>query len=730
MISRIIIGAIIGLALSICVIAAIVKADTIISTPHVQSISVTNHNIPKSLTTDEIKDIWRSVKTVLVSNQSKQKVAAVHTEVHKKLNVLIPTVKPRTRIIEPVLKIPVITGKNRTALVWDKLGVHRVDNLLVYQGASYSIPVTPLPIENSVPPVFSGTTNNLAPPINSVQGLIGRNVEIKEQETRYSPFNAVQLAFIDAVLAAQLFDLDVDPFFLRYVSLHNYTTRSKRLQVKAAVDFVVNHLNPDILRIKRTAAFPSNDDPIVIRVNLRDYGIDPNDWDRLVELGSGPVPLPEPYFHQLVQEVKIVDFSEPVTVEEPEVLPQWFEHPAPNTTYYAGGYYQGKYYKAGYYTPYQPARTVTNKISKTKQVKNQVLVSNPLLALDQAPDSPGTAIAALTQITNTKNPIVRADWFITYATWAPRYYELIGLRLKPDPKDVTKRVFLEEDFERLVGADLILAKKDVTAAIADSKIVALHNRILQRFNTVFGLTGGYYWRSKDTDSGIDAEDYLNNIANFLNPVIKAQEIIASGRNGLHFFALTDANRIILDKAVADIAVHGDTMPTKLRDKQVWTARNCMMCHAGGQILPSDHVRRIAQKKIALLIADQTKDFSVRKAIEDAFYHDLKQVIDLDNAKFQASVLAACGLDANSIASIVENIIYEYYYSPITIDEMALEIGCTTERLQVILKRGINMDYTLTAVLQEPPVEVYRLAWERAGYTALTQEVLRSIAQAY
>jgi hypothetical protein len=609
-------------------------------------------------------------------------------------------------------------------------------------------------------------------------------------EVRYSTFNAVQIANEDAIAASVLGAPNLNPAYIRYLSLHNFPA-SVRQTKKAIIDLVLNSLNAKYRPIVRTAGLPANSlNPVVLRVYLPDYGIDPKSWDRLAETGSGPTPLPDPYFHTFIitdpQTLPLdtplpgfppnvavvewtpefdVDYSEAggngwgeVRIKAPNLDGVWFngEHVTTKTgddrTYEIRGLTQQKYWysvrctgkymdkdydvttkvdcreqRRGTLTLKLPEKPKEAKMEKKVVKQEKILASAPWIALEPDPRNRGSTIANLIKLTNTRNPILRGDWFVTYGTLAPAYYDLIGLPQhdNPDPVAAKKqpKVFLEKDFEKLLKVDENAAITDIVAGIADTRFVTLHNRVLQRFSTVTGVTGGYYWRSQDTDKGIDDEDYLNQIVNFAKPKAVAKEIIGNGRNGLNLYFVADNAGIGLNLAAASVAQHSDAMPCKYQDKQVWVSRNCMLCHMNGMIDVQDKVRKIARDKIALFIADKTKDQDIAKKIEEAFSPDFKPILELDNAKFQAAVKAACGKDPNVVAKDQEELIWTYFDKPVTLDRMAWDAGIPSDKLKMMLRDGINLDYTLTAVLQDPEEPVAVLSWERQGFAALMNYII-------
>ena len=518
----------------------------------------------------------------------------------------------------------------------------------------------------------------------------GAQLPVAEPEQLYNPFNMVELALVDLQGVVALNDPEIHPHHIRYIALNNIP-KALRPKYKKTVDFVLNSLSRNRIVVRTAWA---DQGQTLIRANLFDYGIDLKDWDFLVEKGSGNVPLPDGYFHD--RQFKYVDTTE--EREQPVLGPD------------------GK--------QIWDAKLNRHKTEKVKvKVKTETSIlstSAPWIAIEPNVGNRGNGIATLITACNTKNPLIRADWFIVYAGWAPAYYKLIGL----DPDKGT-----EADIERLANADNVKAARSLIAAVTDTRLVTLHNRVLHRLPTLQGYTGGYIWRSNDTNRGIDEEDYLLNLHTFDKPKITAREIIFTTPNGLQAYAVVNDKGKLLNKADADIAVFGDDMPTRLRDKQVYTGlRSCAICHSG--ILPVDcRVRRLASGNIGLLVTNQFKDprykdlqpskradLSLR--IREAFQIDVNRIVQHDDALYAASVEATNGLKAKENAAFFEEVVYTYLDVPITLEVAAREAGVQPRVLRQALTEGINMHYSLTGLLQNPPIPVSRLTWERNGYSAL------------
>lgn len=470
-----------------------------------------------------------------------------------------------------------------------------------------------------------------------------------------TPYAFTRLAQADATASG------ANAVSYRYLALPNGPA-ARRIHLKQTVDFVVNSLSRRRV-ITRSAALPNEQDPRVLRIDLNAYAIDPKAWDLLAEKGSGAVPLPEPFFY--------------ISVETTE-----------NVYYPAGTNADGKTYTAGNY----PTKKVT--------IKPGPWVLHP--------DNSATWNSLTLATGACKAPILRADWFVAYASVAPAYYSLLGLKSK------------QEEFEELLQVDYKRASASQVAAVADSKQVTLHNRILIRIPTVQGLTGGYFWRSYDTSTGIDKADYLNNLATFDNPDAEATELIGTLPNTLQAYAVANKKRLLINKADAAIAIHSDKLPTKLTDKQIFTGlRNCTFCHYGLRPIEC-RARAIAQGDIGLsqLFTGQLKELKVQAKVADAFSPDINFLVEHDNGIHRAAVRAVNGLEPIANSHQLELAMYDYLEAPITLESAALEAGYTPEELRALIRASTGVDHTLMGISQKLQVPASRLNWERRGHIQL------------
>jgi hypothetical protein len=537
-----------------------------------------------------------------------------------------------------------------------------------------------------------------SPRLHNIQ-MTTRTTQVKRQRAgeaadtpRFTPLDAAKLAYEDALAVAAANDPQVPVQYVRYLSLHNQP-KAKRIKYKQTLDFTTNSLSRKRI-IVRLAALPGNvEDPIVIRVNLKDYGISPKAWDSLVENGSGQSPIPEPYFHQFIAKSDEDEYEDEYETE---------------TTY------ETKWVTNSFGQQVQERVPVEKKVKTGRKIKKKSYDGKPskiyAAASWLAYQDGGRLISSLIGLTQTRNPIVRADWFTVYAWWAPQYYVLLGL----DPKGTT------DQFDQLVLADE-RARQSQVASITNTKIVALHNRILIRLPTINGYVGGYYWATNDTDKGIDDEDYLNNIATFEHPKIAAQELIGTLLNTLQAYALADAKKNLLNVAAAGIAIHSDVEPTKLTDKQVYAGRNCVFCHKEGIYPIKCQFRDISQRKIALFITQRYAkkiDRKTAEKIQDAFMPSQDGVVTHDQAVYTTAIKACNNLAPGVNAAQLETLTWDYYDGAITMERLAWDVGWPVDKLDAALRLGVGLDHTLTGLLQDPPVRPDILTYERQGFQAL------------
>lgn len=485
----------------------------------------------------------------------------------------------------------------------------------------------------------------------SVEGMSQNNAAV---DAIYTPASAYKFAAADIRTLPKEYQYDY-----RYISLYNMDAKSRK-ELAVTVSFAINSVSR---RKKITIpVFVPNTDQTLIRVYLPDYDIDPKDFDKLLKLGSGPKPHGEPYFHAVQEKVSI-----PVeTVEE---------------------YVDEKYETGQRYVNGQPVVAV-RRVKKRREIPGKPVRE---LVVTQAQWLDPQDVATLQATMNTEYPVARADWFITFALLAPRYYDFFKLGNK------------EQDFEKLLFADDNLAAKARSqdkAVVVKSK-VALNNRTLTRSPT---FTDGYYWKTRDSLRSTNERDYLRQL---LDEKADAAEIIGTLPNGLQAYFVSNGAGERQDKADNEIAKDYSN-----KDAIVRVARSCITCHGVGINPIDDEVRSLTAKfsdkeQLQLLIVDK-KD---QQRIEDLFSSNLSKRVVRDQQIYTDAVGLCTGLDPTENALRFSSYYDLYNETLLEKEVMARELGITVFDLEVVARN--TKEPHVLGIIKEPIRAIRRDQWEVA-----------------
>jgi len=247
-----------------------------------------------------------------------------------------------------------------------------------------------------------------------------------------SPADAVSSAWKDLQTVAS-----VDRPFIRYHSLYAVPDKDRETFLKVYA-FHVNSLSrrARLRSIKELLVTPE-----LIRIDTRYFRWNHSVYDKLVDI--------DPYFHVLVS-----------TEETKKVTEDW-----------PGGIWpgDGKEYTKGAFKYQKPVTTISKKSSTA---------TSPWL--------PTEPMRYLVEETQSKAPILRADWFLVQtATNKDRvagYYAFLEL---------TNRT----DFEKLTGLNVKEAQRleREIASIVQKSGVSIRNRQIYRF----GAIDAGYWQTRD-----------------------------------------------------------------------------------------------------------------------------------------------------------------------------------------------------------------------------------------
>ena len=475
------------------------------------------------------------------------------------------------------------------------------------------------------------------------------------EEKFYTPESSILFALADL----KTLPPEVQPS-IRYMSLHNIPA-NKREDYARVVSFVCNSLSTR--RKIYIPLFVGASDKTVIRINIKDYDWKPEVWDKFAREGSGPRPYPEPYFHtQLIKdaEVKFKAVKETKRVKrEVEKLVQ------------VGTYQNGQ--------PYYERRKVIEEFDEV--VETQIPVEQKILKekMASAPWINADIMADFMALTQSESPVVRADWFICYATLPPVYYDFLNLGKKLG------------DFEKFAFADSKMAEeaRSQDKAIIIQSGVTRNNRRARRSPT---FTGGYYWETYDTLDSIRGNKALTNL---LDDRFDAGEFICTLPNGLQAYFLANGQGVRQDEAPINIAADSTSV-----DRVVRTGRSCMICHAEGIKAIDDEVRSLNKwnpkhEGVRLLIAKEKDSYK----IDDLFSSDLDRQVIKDQQIYSDAVSLATGLKMQQNAKLYAGIYDTYIEHLMSKEDVARECGLNFKDLDALIK--LSNDPVMLGLLRQP-----------------------------
>lgn len=447
------------------------------------------------------------------------------------------------------------------------------------------------------------------------------------------------------------------PTGVRYFDLAAVAPRD-RPAVLQGLSYALNSLSRSDL-IALPAEVPNTEGALAY-IDLKLLGIDPRQLDRLGELGSGPAPFPEPFYHAAVESESEYEAEEPYS--ERRIVRS----------------YSPQY---GGYVERVETVNLTRKVTRKRKSRSVAL----------APHLSRASAIGIVEVCKTQFPVFDARWFIANALSEPRYHEILGLDDSED--SVKKLAAVDERTADRVGAQ-------VRGAVLISE-VAHRNRFLERTPTPLRYGKGTYQESYDFNKSVRGKNVLKDL---LLDEADAHEIIWTLPNGLLGFFVTDGKGKRLDVAVADVALNNRG---KWLDRQVRTAIMCIHCHLPerGWIEVDDEVRSLSKKPVELVAAALDKEknprgVKIRQKYLDA---DFNELLRADQLVVDAAVKAATkGPDGKSLscpdtAKVVSETARVYLEVPVPLAQLALELGYPQDDVALALRvKGIDPVFAVIA----------------------------------
>jgi hypothetical protein len=358
----------------------------------------------------------------------------------------------------------------------------------------------------------------------------------------------------------------------------------------------------------------------LLRVELGDYGWPAEIWEQLADV--------DPYYH--VKTEAVVGY-----------------------TNWPGGVWPGD----GKYYPPNSFRTRDKKISSAP-----------------APWTDAGLAAGIEQLTGSRAPVVRAQWFLWQTAVQegrkPGYYDFLGIKDRAT-------------FEALIRFDAKLAAKLEQRRVVIFSGITQEPRRLERTATVLGGL----WRTFDSAAAVAKHNPLRLLDDSFE--FDVSEQFAPLPNGMTGWLLTDSKGVRVDKA-PDSIVQGDF--TGGRDKRLHVGISCVRCHylEAGE-------NGIKDIDAAPLQRIDSPDLDKLRELRRQYARDLAPQIEQDRRGYAAAVKQATGLEARRWASAYGRMYAAHDEARIDLAAAAADIGADPQALRKALGGKVGLDSVLSVL---------------------------------
>ena len=262
-----------------------------------------------------------------------------------------------------------------------------------------------------------------------------------------------------------------------------------------------------------------------------------------------------------------------------------------------------------------------------------------------------TAVS-LKSLTGTAVPFQMADWFISDASQAPLYDQVLYEQVFKIKADIfsdlapLNRLDLEASLEIDVAANIELEKFEDLGRVARAGLqlsgVSNQNRIVERHDFLDNFSRSY-WLSYDFRENVDFSNIFYHPLDF---VAAGGEIIWTLPNGLQGYLLVDekGDRV----SVADVAIVSNK---EHNGDPIVNGMSCMGCHYQGMRNVVDEVAPFAEMQVGLFTAEELEQIKNLYPPSAEFAADLKH----DSTVFTTSVEATGApllIDGHEVTEIV------------------------------------------------------------------------------
>ncbi len=314
--------------------------------------------------------------------------------------------------------------------------------------------------------------------------------------------------------------------------------------------------------------------------------------------------------------------------------------------------------------------------------------------------------SALKAYTASNAPILAADYFIFNALSTPSYYAFAGI---PDN---------ENDFLKSIGVDaktIDRLRANAGANLIESNVTHKERRAIW----CQGPLGGVYETLDMLKIDAERSPIRRPITSEgLTVKYDVSEWYAMGANGLWKVALYDSagkkQQTVPDKVAKDTS-------DALADGIVYPLMSCTRCHVEGGLRPfHDSQTKLLQKSLLQSYSPQI----VLRAQE--FYDEprLQRQMSFDRATYEAACKQTCGLTAAEVATAMGNVVRNYNYLPVTVQQAALECGVDSKEFKASVV-NTHDPFLLTLIDDQP---ILRDQWSSSFAEAITAVEARRVTK--
>lgn len=229
-------------------------------------------------------------------------------------------------------------------------------------------------------------------------------------------------------------------------------------------------------------------------------------------------------------------------------------------------------------TAIDPERTIfridIRELNWTRDLWQEIERSNPYFLASDTPEA-----LECYDMSETRMPHVRIDWFVNAASKPPLYHAILEI---PDSVDL-----LEQNLH--VNAQANIAQEKVMRAGFNRSGVSQNNRLIEWHRSAYGS----YWKSYDFSGNTGSQNLFERP---LGPSGVQRpfrhdggELIFTLPNGFQGYMLVDAGGARIDKGPTEIV-----SDPKQADKTVTNGVSCMSCHYTGIIPKADEIHEFVK----------------------------------------------------------------------------------------------------------------------------------------